>query len=64
MEVRLMPKLYKYMEEKFHAGQTGFVPGTGIAVNQIRLIEEVKEKMSKRRETYGLFIDFSNAYKL
>jgi len=50
------------MEENLHAGQTGFIPRTGIIVNQMRLIEEVKETMSKRRETYGLFIDPYNAY--
>lgn len=62
LEARLYPKLKAYMTDTLHRGQTGFVPGMGIMVNQMRLIERISEKAQKGRVTYGLFIDFSNAY--
>ena len=62
LEARLQKKLYEYMKEKLHRGQTGFVPGMGITVNQMRLVERVTERFAHNRPTYGLFLDFSNAY--
>jgi hypothetical protein len=62
LETRLYPKLRKYLSDKLHRGQTGFVPGMGIMVNQMRLIDRVCEKTFNGRKQYGLFIDFSNAY--
>src|SRR5688572_27299773 len=50
------------MTDKLHRGQTGFVPGTGILVNQLRLIEQVGSRTNSGRKVYVLFIDFSNAY--
>ena len=50
------------MVDKLHRGQTGFVPGMGISVNQMRLIERVTERTCTGMKVYGLFIDFSNAY--
>jgi hypothetical protein len=50
------------MVDKLHRGQTGFVPGMGIMVNQMRLIDRIAEKTINGRKQYGLFIDFSNAY--
>lgn len=62
LEARLSPKLSDYMTNGLHKGQTGFVPGMGILVNQMRLIEQVTKRTSEGRKAYGLFIDFSNAY--
>ena len=50
------------MKKKLHRGQTGFVPGMGITVNQMRLVEKVSERFAHNRSTYDLFLDFSNAY--
>ena len=50
------------MVEKLHRGQTGFVPGLGISINQMRLVQRVTEITSKKRHCYGLFVDFSTAY--
>ena len=61
-EARLLLKLSAYMKDKMHRGQTGFVAGQGILVNQMRLVERVTERVSQGKKTYGVFIDFSNAY--
>ena len=50
------------MVEKLHRGQTGFVPGMGITVNQMRLVQRVKEIANTKRHCFGLFIEFSSAY--
>jgi len=50
------------MVEKLHRGQTGFVPGMGITVNQMRMVQRVKEITNTKRHCFGLFIDFSSAY--
>lgn len=62
MEARILPKLTDYMANRMHRGQTGFVAGQGITVNQMRLVERVTEKISSGKKAYGIFIDFSNAY--
>ena len=62
LESRPRRTLEKYMIEKLHKGQTGFVPGQGISVNQMRLIQRVGEITSNKKHCYGLFIDFSTAY--
>jgi hypothetical protein len=62
LEAKLISKLTDYVVHKMHRGQTGFVPGQGITINQMRLIERVTERISSGRQTYGIFIDFSNAY--
>jgi len=49
MEARLIPKLYKYMEEKLHPDQTGFVPGLGIHINQMRLDRRSPRKVKKQK---------------
>ena len=50
------------MIHRLHQGQTGFVPGMGISVNQMRSIVRIKEITSKNKHCYGLFIDYSSAY--
>ena len=45
-----------------HRGQTGFVPGQGILVNLMRLIERVTERVKRTKKAYGVFFDLSNAY--
>ena len=50
------------MVDKLHIGQTWFLTGMGITVNQMRLIERVTERTAGGKPLYGLFIDFSNAY--
>ncbi len=62
LESTLVPKLSDYMTNKMHIGQTGFVSGQGIMVNQFRLIQRVSERMKKGLKAFGLFLDFSNAY--
>ncbi len=62
LESKLVPKLSDYMVNKLHIGQTGFVYGQGIIVNQLRLIQRVTERMKGGLKAYGLFIDFTNAY--
>ena len=64
LESRPRKTLEKYMIEKLHKGQTGFVPGQGISVNQMRLIQRVGEITSNKKHCYGLFIDFSIAYNI
>ena len=62
LESRPRKTLEMYMIEKLHRGQTGFVPGQGISVNQMRLVQRVGEITSKKKHCYGLFVDFSTAY--
>ena len=62
LESRVRKRLETYMVEKLHRGQTGFVPGMGITVNQMRLIQRVKDITNNKRHCFGLFIDFSSAY--
>ena len=64
MEARLLPKLNDYMNKKLHVGQTGFVQGMGIAVNQMRIVQRIVERTRSgtKQGTYAIFIDFSNAY--
>ena len=50
------------MVHGLHRGQTGFVPGMGITVNQMRMVQRVKEITIDKKHCYGLFIDFSSAY--
>ena len=62
LESRIRKRLEEYMVEKLHRGQTGFVPGMGITINQMRLVQRVKEITNSKRHCFGLFIDFSSAY--
>ena len=62
LESRVRKRLEDYMVEKLHRGQTGFVPGMGITINQMRLVQRVKEITNSKRHCFGLFIDFSSAY--
>jgi len=55
------------MVEKLIYSQTGFVPNTGIGVNQMRLVNQVMKKTAApnpdtRKHVFGLFLDFSSAY--
>jgi len=50
------------MIDKLHRGQTGFVPRVGITVNQMRMVQRVKEITNTKKYYFGLFIDFSSAY--
>jgi len=64
-ETRFADKLYKYLEEDLFKGQTGFVPKMGCLVNQVRVIDRIKQKTENsntKQIVYGLFIDFSSAY--
>jgi len=62
LESRSRKKLEDYMVQGLHRGQTGFVPGMGITVNQMRMVQRVKEITIDKKHCYGLFIDFSSAY--
>ena len=62
LESRVRKQLEDYMVKKLHRGQTGFVPGMGITVNQMRLVQRVKDITNTKRHCFGLFIDFSSAY--
>jgi len=62
MESRLKSKLDNYMTQKVHPGQTGFITGMGISVNQMRLIQRIIETTHRKKHCYGLFVDFSSAY--
>jgi len=62
LEARIREKLEKYLIEKLHPGQTGFVSGLGISVNQMRIIQQINQSTSNKRHCYGLFLDFSSAY--
>ena len=50
------------MVDKLTPCQTGFIPRMGIQVNLVRTIYRIHETMEGNRNTYGLFIDFANAY--
>ena len=62
MEVRIYSKLQKYLTEKMHRGQTGFVRGMGTQINLYRINERIKQKILLTGRCYGLFIDFKSAY--
>jgi len=62
LEARFLPKLMRYLCEKLNTSQTGFIPGMGIQVNLFRAIQRIKKVTESGRNTYGLFIDFANAY--
>lgn len=65
LEARFLPKLQKYMNEGLVKSQTGFVPGTGIQVNLQRTLQRITMRTNgpkHKKFTYGLFIDFSNAF--
>ena len=67
LEVRIKRKLEKYIMENLICCQTGFVPNSGISVNQVRLLERVRKRTASevpcmRKHVFGLFLDFSNAY--
>ena len=64
-EVRFAEKLYQYLSKDLHPSQTGFVPGMGCLINQVRAINRIKmrtENPSGGKLIYGLFLDFSSAY--
>jgi len=62
LEARLKPTLDRYMTEKLHISQVGFVANTGITMNQQRLVDRIKLRTSRGQHLYGLFIDFSSAF--
>ena len=63
LESRFLPKLNDYLVNKLTPSQTGFIPRMGIQVNLVRALYWIKENMKDTaRFTYGLFIDFANAY--
>ena len=62
LESRFLSKLNEYLIKKLTPCQTGFIPNMGIQVNLTRAIYNIKETMKIKRNTYGLFIDFANAY--
>ena len=49
------------MVEKLHRGQTGFVPDMGITINQMRLVQRVKEIANSKKHCFEPFIDSSSA---
>ena len=62
IEARFLPKLRNYLEQKLDRSQTGFVPRMGIHVNLDRALHRITERTKDKRNCYGLFIDFQNAY--
>jgi len=62
LEVRFLPKLMKYLEDKMTPSQTGFVPNMGIQVNLGRAVSKIKQTTDRKGNVYGLFVDFVNAY--
>ena len=55
-------ELDTYMTERLHRRQTGFVPYMEITVDQMRLVQRVKQIIKTKRHCFGLFIDFLSAY--
>jgi len=64
LECKLKPKLDAYLTQKLCPGQTGFIVGMGISVNQMRLVQRVVEITQRKKHCYGLFVDFSAAYNI
>jgi urease gamma subunit len=62
IEARFLSKLTEYLKKNLSPSQTGFVPEMGIQVNLHRAIQRIKNITENGRNTYGLFIDFANAY--
>jgi len=62
LEAKLVKPLRKYMIERLHISQTGFVPNMDIYVNINRLLTYVHERREKGLRTFLLFLDFSSAY--
>ena len=51
-----------YLKNKMTPCQTGFVPQMGIQVNLSRALKQIKLRTNNKRNVFGLFIDFANAY--
>jgi hypothetical protein len=62
LESRFLPKLNEYLVKRLTPCQTGFIPEMGIQVNLTRAVYNIVTAMEIKRNTYGLFIDFANAY--
>jgi hypothetical protein len=62
IESRFLSRLQKYLLNRLHASQTGFVPYCGIFVNITRALDRIKYYVTQGRHVYGLFVDFANAY--
>jgi endonuclease/exonuclease/phosphatase family metal-dependent hydrolase len=62
LEARFLPKLRDYLCRRLTPCQTGFISKMGIQVNLYRAIQRIKNKTENGGNTYGLFIDFANAY--
>ncbi len=62
IESRFVPKLTNYLNKKLNRAQVGFVKGLGIQVNLARALRRIKYRAGEKRASYGVFIDFSQAY--
>jgi len=62
LEARLVKPLRKYMIERLHISQTGFVPGMDVNVNISRLLVDLMGHREKGVRSFLLFLDFSSAY--
>ena len=62
LEGRFLHKLQDYLNRKLDRSQTGFIQKMGIQVNLTRALDRITFRNKQKKFTYGLFIDFSNAY--
>lgn len=62
IESRFASKLHNYLDNKLDRSQTGFVRKLGIQVNLARALQRITMRTSQKKNVYGLFIDFSQAY--
>ena len=62
LEARFLPDLQTYLNKKLDRSQIGFIQKMGIQVNLVRALERISLRTKQKKEAYGLFIDFSNAY--
>ena len=62
LESRFCEKLQNYLIFHLHPSQTGFIPGSGINVNLVRLLKRLRMKTQNGKHCYALFLGFKSAY--
>ena len=62
LEVRILPKLRKYLINSLERPQIGFVAGMGVSVNIQSALNRIKLRTRNGKRAYCLFLDFKSAY--
>jgi len=62
LEVRILPKLRKYLINSLERPQIGFVAGMDVSVNIQSALNRIKLRTRNGKRAYCLFLDFKSAY--